>query len=390
MQDTAMEAGCRTLGTDAGVSTWPIEANGAACALSALLCNFSDKEKARVVAQRLHDGNLQRGPSRWNHFSRPQMVAYILTLLVGLSAATTAATVGRKMWSVRSDSISNQVQLEMQSPMGATAVHHSKDAPAEEEATVCNQCSCHCHWASLPGACNTNDVSCCHRCCCGQEPPPASSVNLSSGRNDSQFERLIRHEPGRLKGCLCAFDVDRTLTGKPGAGEACPANRVVAGLRDHYFRNEYLTLSPLGQGLAHTFCSRCYIGVVTSGPSGTLGEKVELRARLKGAGGLPAYWSQGSSVTSPLVENCPKHLKAACVKGVVDWYMRQGIDIKPSAVHYFDDVAVNASSFKGCGYNARQVSCASRDFEDPRVGLCGATLDEVIRQEGIFNCLHVP
>jgi len=213
---------------------------------------------------------------------------------------------------------------------------------------------------------------------------------MTRGGKDSKFEELIRHEPGRLKSCLCAFDVDRTLTGKAGAGEGCPANLQVAGLPDYYVRDQNLNLSPLAQGLAHTFCSSCYLGVVTSGPSGTVDEKLELRTRLKGAGGLPTYWSQGASagasVTSPLVENCPDHLKAACVKGVVDWYMRNGIDVEPSAVYYFDDVAVDASSFKSNGYNARQVSCASRDFADARVGLCGANLDEVVRREGIFNC----
>jgi len=307
-----------------------------------------------------------------------------------------AGTVGLRMWSVRGNSTFSQVQLETRSFIGAIAVHHAQDAPAQQKTTVCDQCTCECHWASFPGACKDKDKSCCHRCCCGQEnkrdvssaPSPASGLlrNLTRGGKNSQFEKLIKHEPGRLEGCLCAFDVDRTLIGKPGSGEACPANLVVAGFPDYYFRDEYLTLSPVGQGLAHTFCSSCYLGIVTSASTGTLGEKFEVLARVKGVGGLPAYWSQGAYVTSPLVENCPDYQKAACVKGVVDWYMRQGIDVKPSAVYYFDDVAVNTSSFKANGYNARQVSCASRDFEDARVGLCGATLDEVVRQEGIFNC----
>jgi len=382
VQDDAMVAGCRPTGTDGGIATWPVEADGATAEMAALLHNFPEMEKARAIVQS-------------NHLSRPRTVVYILTLLVALPAAVMAATVGWRMWSVRGNSTSSQVQLETQSLITATAVHHTKDVPAKEKFTICDQCSCNCHWAS-PRACKGSDKSCCHRCCCGQEnkrgqssaPSPASSFlhNLKHGGKDSKFEELIRHEPGRLKGCLCAFDVDRTLTGKPSVGEACPANLVVSGLSDYGFRDKYLTLSPLGQGLAHTFCSRCYLGVVTSGPSGTLREKFELRTRLKGAGGLPAYWSQGTSVSSPLVENCPDHLKAACVKGVVDWYMRQGIDVEPSAVYYFDDVAVNASSFESNGYNARQVSCASRDFEDARAGLCGATLDEVFRQEGIFNC----
>ena len=48
-------------------------------------------------------------------------------------------------------------------------------------------------------------------------------------------------------------------------------------------------------------------------------------------------------------------------------------------VWFFDDEAENITPFVGLGmYNARQVSCASRDEHLP-TGYCGATTEEIVQ-----------
>merc|ERR1711934_139119 len=69
-----------------------------------------------------------------------------------------------------------------------------------------------------------------------------------------------------LKQCLCVFDVDRTLTGKQGWGSpTCPTNKHLANVSDDAYLRGDLTLSSLAQGLHTTFCSECYLGIVSAG-----------------------------------------------------------------------------------------------------------------------------
>jgi len=148
-----------------------------------------------------------------------------------------------------------------------------------------------------------------------------------------------------------------------------------------------LTLSPLGQGLASTFCGKCHLGVVSAGSAGGPPEKEQLWQSLKGAGELPKQWSGPSPVYSPLVVGCPDPQKASCAKRVVDWYGSKGIHISPPNVHFFDDHTGNTNGFAQLGYNARQISCASRDWSiGGTVGFCGAALSEIVPDKGVFNC----
>jgi len=64
--------------------------------------------------------------------------------------------------------------------------------------------------------------------------------------------------------CLCSFDVDRTLTGRQGDLKACPNDEVLPVYDSAYERGN-LTLSVVGQGFANTFCSGCYVAIVTAG-----------------------------------------------------------------------------------------------------------------------------
>merc|ERR1712232_803083 len=64
--------------------------------------------------------------------------------------------------------------------------------------------------------------------------------------------------------CLCIFDVDRTLTGKQDAIHDCPAN-VVTHCSDNAYGFGELTLSQFSANIGATFCSTCYVGIVTAG-----------------------------------------------------------------------------------------------------------------------------
>lgn len=190
--------------------------------------------------------------------------------------------------------------------------------------------------------------------------------------------------------CLCVFDVDRTLTGSQDlAGSTCPRNRVVQGIIDPAYRTGNLTISALGQAVNRTFCAHCHLGVVSAGSAGGPAERGQLRALLQGLGGLlPGTWSGPKMVNSPLVVDCPDARKASCVADLVDWYKQsRSIEIAPWDVFFFDDLRGNTRGFAERGYNARQVSCASRDASmGGVVGLCGALPEEIIGERGIRDC----
>ena len=72
--------------------------------------------------------------------------------------------------------------------------------------------------------------------------------------------------PGSGPPCLCVFDIDRTLTGKQGTGGSeCPADTEIWGIWDAAYSGGWLTLSEAGANLKETFCSKCYMGIVSHG-----------------------------------------------------------------------------------------------------------------------------
>jgi len=290
-------------------------------------------------------------------------------------------------------------------------------------------CFCDCYWAYNPGACVSNDNSCCFNCCCYGWLPhihdptttPRTTEAITVSPNRTQATGRSGHSSGEGKGsaggsatvlstttttgaptstavaaashrevvanCLCVLDVDRTLTGSQGDLASCPRNLRISGVPDFAFSGGDLTLSEFGQAYNETFCSRCHVGIVSAGQVGGDGEKKEILRRLPGASELPQAWSVATSIETPLVVGCPDAQKSICVKGVYDWYIRAGFDIRPHSVYFFDDHMNVFDGFARYGFNARQVSCDSRDATIANlVGLCGATTNEILKKQGIFTC----
>lgn len=187
--------------------------------------------------------------------------------------------------------------------------------------------------------------------------------------------------PCMPQSCLCLFDVDRTLTAKQGDTN-CPGVQLFPAISDAAFGGGQLTLSALGRALGSTFCGHCRLGIVSAGNPEPQ-ERNVLHDHLTGLGSIPNVWSGPSAIVSPLVIGCANALKAECAEGVVNWYMTQGVLIPPSRVHFFDDLTGNTAPFAAKHYNARQVSCASREGA---IGHCGATPAEITDAPGVFNC----
>jgi hypothetical protein len=74
------------------------------------------------------------------------------------------------------------------------------------------------------------------------------------------------------------------------------------------------------------------------------------------------------------------------VPGIIQYYKtHNGAQIANSDVHFFDDRSSNVVAFQGLGYNARQISCESRD-RSGSIGLCGAALHEIVATTGVQLC----
>lgn len=191
--------------------------------------------------------------------------------------------------------------------------------------------------------------------------------------------------PGR-EHCLCVFDIDRTLTGKQYQANNCPGNKEVQGIWDTAYGGGVLTLSQAAQTLDQTFCQGCYLGIVSHGDASGSGSAERsylldnvLVSRpfrtLAAANDRAKYWSESGQVVSPLVLGWPDGQKQNAVGGIVDWYSQLGINIPAGKVYFFGDRTENIPPFQGTGYNAREISCQSRDYSigGGIVGLCGAT-----------------
>ena len=87
-------------------------------------------------------------------------------------------------------------------------------------------------------------------------------------------------------------------------------------------------------------------------------------------------------------QNCSiVHTQAA--EGIVSWYAQQGVTIPPNKVHFFGDRTENIGPFAEKGYNAREISCDSRDYtlySSGMVGLCGARKSEIVDTPGVAQC----
>jgi hypothetical protein len=205
--------------------------------------------------------------------------------------------------------------------------------------------------------------------------------------------------------CLCMFDVDRTLTGSQGHLEGCSGNQELP-IKDTAYGGGKLTLSSVGYSLSNTFCSKCFVGIVTAGDcSGYQSEeRILLVAKLSAYGKLVSEeWSGPSrkgenrgncsdaQVSSTLVTGCNDGTKQYAVAKVVEWLdTAKGVSIAAGDVWHFDDRINNVLPFVGTGFNARQVSCESRDYSSwGAIGQCGAAKSELVDSKGIFTCPDV-
>lgn len=204
--------------------------------------------------------------------------------------------------------------------------------------------------------------------------------------------------------CLCVFDVDRTLTTKQGQSQKCPGSRGQHGIYDTAYSGGELVMSALGAaGVAGTFCEQCHMAIVTHGDCSGRNSKERtfllnnfLRSSSRftelcqGMGIQVAQmpWSgPGTGVNSPLVFSAPDRHKQDSVTRIIEWQKKHGVGIQPSDVYFFDDRADNVAAFHGTGYNARQVSCKSRDGTYGGVtGFCGATVQEIRKEAGVKTC----
>mmetsp|Transcript_77957 Transcript_77957/g.246287 ORF Transcript_77957/g.246287 Transcript_77957/m.246287 type:complete len:371 (+) Transcript_77957:605-1717(+) len=201
---------------------------------------------------------------------------------------------------------------------------------------------------------------------------------------DAGSELLEQPSPS----CLCIFDIDRTLTCKQRQAWHCDGAREIPGVEDTAYGGGPLALSDLARGLPRTFCGACLRGIVTAGVASGEGSD-ERSVLLETLGGinwtLSDRWSPPApNVHSLLVVGAPDTKKQHSVRGMVDWLRKsKGVDIRPSDVHFFDDNDLNVPPFKDTGFNARQISCGSRDGI---VGLCGGLAEEVVSDRGVRPC----
>jgi len=205
--------------------------------------------------------------------------------------------------------------------------------------------------------------------------------------------------------CLCIFDVDRTLTGKQweSFGNECSGNKEVTGVDDDAYGRGTLTLSVAGQHLNETFCHECYYGIVSAGiASGPRSHERDSLVQLLHGPHAPANeWDDncGIPVKAPLVLGCQDGTKQNAVRSIVEYYATIHPDSPKFAdndVHFFDDRESNVAPFNGTGFNAHQISCASRDpapfsrtvhgSHQGAVGFCGATLNEITPDKGVKLC----
>lgn len=210
-----------------------------------------------------------------------------------------------------------------------------------------------------------------------------------------------------LNACLCLLDVDRTLTAKPtGMANQCVNSTLHPGVTDCVYGCGEMRTSELADGLAGTFCGRrCYVGVLTARPDHALSspERMVLLSALRA---LPAHgdalprrieeaWASASrSAKAPLLTDAEDRHKQASVATVVDWYRTHAkVAIAPQNVYFFDDRQENVEAFAGSGYNARQVSCGSRDGV---IGLCGGESEEAVYPtlgvrvcDDLTRCIHL-
>merc|ERR550537_129453 len=152
-----------------------------------------------------------------------------------------------------------------------------------------------------------------------------------------------------------------------------------------------LIFGPVLPHYSATFCTNCYPSIVTAGSGGgpqKTGERDLILDYLDNV--QTRSWSENifksckvRGTIAPNVAYCEGKEKLAAIRGVIQWYKHQGIDIEDSKVYLFDDKKDNIEPLSGSGINAHQVSC---DTRDDNIGLCGATVREISEDKGVTFC----
>jgi len=177
---------------------------------------------------------------------------------------------------------------------------------------------------------------------------------------------------------------------------------IQTGIQDVAYAGGTLMLAEVTEKLAGTFCHECFVGIISAGSGSNSKERSRIYEKLSGCsspggcnhaqgGKLPtSTWNTGGCTVkdSPLVTRCHDGQKQTAVPGIQKWYKdHNNVDVPDSNVYMFDDRTSNIAPFKYTAYNARQISCDSRDkTHGGAIGLCGARLSEIQRVPGVSFC----
>mmetsp|Transcript_55438 Transcript_55438/g.124901 ORF Transcript_55438/g.124901 Transcript_55438/m.124901 type:complete len:322 (+) Transcript_55438:67-1032(+) len=236
------------------------------------------------------------------------------------------------------------------------------------------------------------------------EATGAAETKEEVASKDDEDEEDEKKKPV-FKKCLCVFDIDRTLTGKQGWAGKCGKDTELGGVPDEAYAKGTLLVSELAQSVGSTFCGECYHGIVTAGKASGP-NSAERQKLLKYLGGTARtrtdFWQDISfkadtPVVTSLVVQALDGSKQKSVASMVEWWRnKQHIDIKPEDVYFFDDIKENVEPFRGTGFNAQQVSCASRGpaeklpgAYDGKIGGCGGAFKDLKKKKGVFLCGEV-
>lgn len=212
------------------------------------------------------------------------------------------------------------------------------------------------------------------------------------------------------KPCLCLFDIDRTLTGAQKANSIgkCKNNKWFSHVWDPAYGGGTLALSEGFLNMEKTFCSQCYVGIISKGTAGgedsqmrsVIVEYLNFQGRRKQNTQVPNKWSQFNrsdratgGVHSMLVwgvDDDAKHWIAFQLMNAMA-RMKPPINIEHENAYFFDDRADNVGTFSNHLEQARQISCKSRDNNikyQNAIGYCGMTSDEIVavKDKDVVTC----
>lgn len=208
-------------------------------------------------------------------------------------------------------------------------------------------------------------------------------LGASAFRTNKYQEDL---KSGQVSDCLCVFDVDRTLTSKQGHND-CPNTEPHPEIPDWAYYGGTLIVSEMMMRLQDSFCGQCYFGAVSAGTAS--GPNSAERAHFDSM--VPAQYNVGgwvdgcpSPVSGTKILACGEGAKQTAVRDILTWMnQNHGISIADERVFFFDDKQNNIEGFQWTNYNAKQISCNSRDGNR---GLCGGTFAEFTGETGNKLC----